>query len=127
MNRLPNRPQYKEDYKTFSEIVTQYMREKGITQAALAQKSKLSKTTISRICRDSNDKGSTYQADSAGLVMAVSVGLGLSVKEKDMLMLAAFPEQAFWNDILENHMDIDDANALLYEQGYPLLGNNNEE
>ena len=103
------------------------MREKGITQAALAQKSKLSKTTISRICRDSNDKGSTYQADRAGLVMAVSVGLGLSVKEKDMLMLAAFPEQAFWNDILENHMDIDDANALLYEPGYPLLGNNNEE
>lgn len=102
------------------------MNEKGMTQAGLVIRSGLSKTTISRICRDSNDKGDKY-TPTEPVIMALSIGLRLSSAEsKKQLLYAAFPERAYWDDILDNHLNIYEANILLEENNLPLLGNMGE-
>ena len=96
-----------------------------MTQSALVKSSALSKTTISRICRNNNDKGSSY-LPTPSVVMAVSVGLKLSPAEAKELLFAAFPEMAHWSGFLESRLTIYEANEILYENGIPLLGNNME-
>jgi len=98
------------------------MKEKGLTQSKLVKSSALSKTTISRICRNDNDKGSTY-LPTYPVAMAVSIGLRLNPTETKELFFAAFPEMAYWSDFLENSLTIDEANEILYENGLSLLGN----
>ena len=127
MNQFPNKPQYREDFRTFSEMVNQHMKDKKMKQADLVRSSGLSKATISRICRNCDNKGSTYQAESFRIVMAVCVGLKVSEADKKALFYAAFPELATWEEISNAHMDIHDANLLLYERGLPLLGKDRDE
>lgn len=124
--RLPNSPQPNQECRTLSELVNQCLKENGETQADLVKKSSLSKTTVSRICRDSDDRGSTYRTTPA-VVMALCIGLGKTGEAAQELFYAAFPEWRVWNKILKERLKIDDANMLLYEQGLPLLGNNQEE
>lgn len=98
------------------------MKEKKITQAELVTKSGLSRTTISRIFRDSNDKGSSYQAESLDVVNAVCIGLGIfDAGVKRAIFYAAFPQFSAWEHIDEMKMNIIDANIYLYDQGLPLL------
>ena len=42
--------------KTFSDAVNKYLADKGMTQADLMARGNLSKTTVGRICRNTNDK-----------------------------------------------------------------------
>ena len=124
VNNLPNQPEsinYNQ-FTTFSEGVKYYLKLKNMTQAGLSRASLLSKTIISRICRDSNDKGSTYVPTSS-VVIAVSIGLGLNIPEAEELLYAAFPERAYWPIFLENGTTTDEATEILYENGLPLLGN----
>ena len=99
------------------------MKEKGLTQADLAIRSGLTKTTISRICRNSNDKGGGYTPTEPTIV-ALSIGFRLSSAEsKKQLLYAAFPERAHWDGFLDNHLTIYEANIFLEEKKHPLLGN----
>ena len=125
MNCLPKQPQNTNKYESFSSAVVRYMKEKEMTQSDLMKTSALSKTTISRICRNNNDKGSSY-LPTPSVVMAVSVGLKLSCVEAQELFLAAFPEMRYWRDFLERQLTINAANEILYDNGLPLLGNNTE-
>ena len=125
MNQLPKQPQNTDKYVNFSSAVVRHMKEKRMTQSDLVKSSALSKTTISRICRNNNNKGSTYMPTPA-VVMAVSVGLKLSPAESKELLFAAFPEMSYWSGFLERRLTIDEANEILYDNGLPLLGSNME-
>ncbi len=115
-----------EQIKIFSSMVSALLKEKGWNAALLAKKSNLSKTTISRILRNDNDKGSTYQP-TANIVTAVSLAFELDEDGWNELMLAAFPQIQIWHEGIKRHLSIDDVNEALYEQGLPLLGNTNDE
>ena len=88
----------------------------------LADMSNLSKTTISRILRDSNDKGQTYRP-TASIVSAIAIALKVGRDGWERLLDAAFPERRIYLETLDCCGDIDEANARLYEAGLPLLGN----
>ena len=92
-----------------------------MTQADLIRKSMLTRTTVSRICRNSNDKGSTYQPTDR-IVMSVCVALGLDSEETKELFSLAFPYLKCWDKIRAEKMNIDQANSFLYDEGLPLLG-----
>jgi len=120
--RLPS------SYKTFSELVKTIMKERRISQKNLVTNSGLSRTTISRICRNSNDKGSTYQAESLSVVMAICIGLDVyDAEEQKKLFYTAFPEFSAWEHITKEKMSIVKADGYLDAQGLPLLGAKKEE
>ena len=124
INNLSNQSQItnEKNYKDFSTIVNEHLKIKGMKQTDLMKSSYLSKTTISRICRNSNDKGAAY-LPTLSVVMAISIGLNLTRAEADKLFYAAFPEMEFWGEFLDKRMDIDQANEILYDNGLSLLGN----
>ena len=125
MTYTPNQNKYKE-IKTFSGAVNQYLKQKKMTQADLISKSRLPRTTISRICRDSNDKGSCYQPTDR-VVMSVCVALELNQEETKEMFCLAFPYLPYWDEIIIQKMNLDQANDYLYDQGLPLLGYITEE
>ena len=101
--------------KTFSDAVNKYLADKGMTQADLMTRGNLSKTTVGRICRNTNDKSKDKDKDKKTpytpthrMVMTVCVALGLSKAEKDEMMRIAFPEEEVWDEILEKRMNIID-------------------
>lgn len=112
--------------KTFSSLVNDLLRERGWSAAFLARESNLSKTTVSRILRDSNDKGSTYQP-TGNIVVAVCFAFKLDEAGREKMMMAAFPQMAIWREGFQKHLSVHEVNCLLYEQGLPLLGNANDE
>lgn len=107
--------------KTFSKCVNDTMSEKGITQANLERLSLLSRTTVSRICRNCNDKGSTYQP-LLPVVCAVSIGLALNRIEAKNLLFSAFPELELLGEFLDRQLKIDEVNDILYDKGLTLWG-----
>ncbi len=119
-------PKREEQHLSFSLIVRHHLQKKGWKAAYLAQKSNLSKTTISRILRDRNDKGSSYLPTDS-VVMSISLAFGLNRNEWEELTLAAFPERIIWLDALDHHDSVANTNVRLYEQGLPLLGNVKDE
>ncbi len=114
------------NYKHFSDAVKKLLKEKVKKQSDLVNESCLSKTTVSRICRNSNDKGSTY-LPTIQIVMAVCVGLKLTRTQARELLFCAYPEMELWGDFLDNHLTIDQSNEILDYYGFPLLGNIKEE
>ncbi len=112
--------------ETFSTLVKDLLRERGWSAAFLARESNLSKTTVSRILRDSNDKGSTYQP-TANIVTAVCLAFKLDIAGWEKMMMAAFPQMAVWREGFQEHLSVHDVNCRLYEEGLPLLGNANDE
>lgn len=112
--------------ETFSNLVRGLLQEKGWNAAFLAKESNLSKTTVSRILRDSNDKGRTYQP-TENIVTAVCLAFKLDTAGWGKLLLAAFPQMAIWREGFQEHLSVHDVNDRLYEQGLPLLGNANDE
>ena len=108
--------------KSFSDIVKEFMDIKGITQSDLVKESCLSKTTISRILRDSNDKGKGY-LPTVQIVMAIFFGLKLKPDEAEKLFYYAFPSMSFMGEFLRKGLSIIEANEILYDNGLPVLGN----
>ena len=113
--------------KTFSDAVNKYLADKGMTQADLMARGNLSKTTVGRICRNTNDKGKdkdkkTPYTPTHRMVMTVCVALVLSKTEKDEMMRIAFPEEEVWDEILEKKMNLIDANMYLKERNLHELG-----
>ena len=111
--------------ETFSEVVNRLLASQtnGIENAAeLARQSNVSKTTISRICRNNNDKGAPYHP-TRNIVMATCVAFDLGGAMTKNVFDAVFPEEPLWEQILDQHMNIMQANDLLYDNNCPLLGN----
>jgi len=99
------------------------MKEKEMTQADLAIHSGLSKTTISRICRNSNDKGGRY-TPTEDVILALSIAFRLtSAESKKKLLYAAFPQRAYWDEFLDNRLNIFEVNIFLEENNLPIMGN----
>lgn len=113
-------------YKSFSELVKGLMQDKKMTAADLSRASGLSKTTISRVLRDTNDKGQTYRPTD-GIVAAIGLALGQGLDGWEKLLFAAFPERMIWRDAYLHKLSVADTNDLLYEEGLPLLGNSKLE
>lgn len=111
---------------SFSDTVMRYLKIKGMTQSDLVKTSRLPKTTVSRICRNTNDKGSSYMPD-LHTAMSVSLGLSLSPDEAEKLFFSAFPEMSFMRRFLDERLAVQQANEILYDNGLPLLGNIKEE
>ena len=107
--------------ETFSSLVRGLLQERGWNAAFLAKESNLSKTTVSRILRDSNDRESTYQP-TMNIVTAVSLAFKLDIAGWEKMKLAAFPQTAIWREGFQEHLSVHDVNDRLYEQGLPLLG-----
>lgn len=129
VNHQPEQPQNTDKNKTFysfSDAVKHYMKIKKMTQSNLVTSSRLSKTTISRIYRNTNDKGREYSS-TVSVVMAVSLGLRLNREQSEILLFAAFPEMSFWGEFVDKHLSVDDANDILYEHGANELGNIKED
>ena len=112
--------------KGFSEFVNETMATKAMRQSDLIASSLLSRTTISRICRNSNDKGSSY-VPTLSVVMAISVGLRLNREEATELFFCAFPEMEILGCSLDKQLNICQINEILYDNGLTLLGNSIEE
>ena len=115
-----------DQYKSFSELVKELMQNKEMTAADLSRASGLSKTTISRVLRDTNDKGQTYRPTD-GIVAAIGLAFGQGLDGWEKLLFAAFPERIIWRDAFINQRSVDETNDLLYDAGLSLLGNSELE
>ena len=123
-NNLLNQP-LDINLESFPNAVKRLMKEKGITQAKLAERSGLDKQAIYRICHNRNSRGGEY-IPTESVVMAISVGLGLSSTEsREQLLYAAFPERKHWDSFLDNHLSIKQINDILDENGLATLTNAN--
>lgn len=96
-----------------------------MTQADLVRASLLLKSTVCKICNNTNGKGSTYQA-SLPVIWALSIGLKLTRAEATDMLFSAFPEMELWGKFLDNRLSIYDVNYILYEAGLALWGNPKE-
>lgn len=96
-------------------------RRKKLSQIELADLSNLSRTTISRICRNSNDKGGLYQPKNLSIVVAVCIGLKLDKAESQELCFIAFPELRIWAYCIEHRLNIAATNIELDNSNLPLL------
>ena len=114
------------NFYNISDFVKYHMKIKGIKQSDLVKHSGLPKTTISRIYRNSNDKGSTYYTKNVGTLMPLSIALRLTPGERDEMLLVAMPELGYWNEFLEEEYDLSECNEVLYDNGLPLIGNTTE-
>jgi len=111
--------------ETFSTKVNQLLEKRGYKQTDLVNKTTLTKTTVSRICRDNNDKGSTY-LPSPRVIWAICYGLRLSKEETKELFMAAFPELKILLENVGSGKGIDEINEELTFFGYTLLTNSEE-
>lgn len=109
-------------FDDFTHAVLWRMNEKNLTQADLVKLSALSKTTISNILRNTNNKGKKYRP-TPEVVMAISIGLNLSNDEYLELLYLAYPQMEHMEELLEKQFSIGEANIVLYDKGLPLLGN----
>ena len=107
--------------KTFRQCVKRLMQEKVMDQKDLAAKSCLTETTISRILRNSNDKGADYRPTEQ-VVAAISLSFELGTEGYEILRRAAFPQVAIWQKALEDYKTVAGANEDLLKNGLPLLG-----
>ena len=105
----------------FSDVINDLINYKGITQSKLAELSNNLESKISRMCRNCNYKGADYRPEP-DTVMSICVGFGLDKNEASKMFYIAYPQLLFFEKILNEHMDINQANILLYDNGCKLLG-----
>jgi hypothetical protein len=105
--------------------VNDKMSKMSISQGKLAKLSCLSEAKVSRMRRNSNDRGGTYKMTVFD-VMAISIGLSLNKEEAKDFFFSAFPELELLDYFLEKKLSVEKANDILYDLGFDLLGNTNE-
>ena len=114
------RPEQRPENKTFSELVCKYRDMLGWSDAELARKSYLSKTTIHRIITNKDHRGNTYRT-SVEAVAALVIAFQLNDEEANELFHAAFPQFWVWKEARDKHYSIEETNDLLFERGFPVL------
>ena len=114
------RPEQRPENKRFSELVCKYRDMLGWSDAELARKSYLSKTTIHRIVKNNDHRGNTYRT-SVEAVAALVIAFQLNDEEANELFHAAFPQFLVWKEARDKHYSIEDTNDLLYDRGLPVL------
>ena len=87
----------------------------------LAEMSGISKATISRALRNTDDKGATYRPTEQ-MVVAISIAFKLGEEGYDALRRIAFPEVGTWYEALKDRKTVVDTNMLLYSREQRLLG-----
>jgi transcriptional regulator with XRE-family HTH domain len=107
--------------KCFSDWVRDKASEKKLTQAELIISSGLSRTTINRIFRNSNDKGSAYEV-TMPVVKLLSVVLALNREEATEMLFSAFPDMELWGHFLDKKLGIAEIDIILDENGFDLWG-----
>ena len=115
-----NQPEQRPENKRFSKLVCKYRDMLGWSDAELARKSYLSKTTIHRIVKNKDHRGNTYRT-SVEAVAALVIAFQLNDEEANELFLAAFPQFLVWKEARDKHYSIEDTNDLLYDRGLPVL------
>ena len=113
-------PEQRPENKRFSELVCKYRDMLGWSDAELARKSYLSKTTIHRIIKNKDHRGNTYRT-SVEAVAALVIAFQLDDEEANELFHAAFPQFQVWKEARDKHLSVTDTNALLAEKKLPLL------
>lgn len=110
-------PQRKQE--NFTDLVKAYLEEKGMTWAELARRSNLSKSTTTRIRKDTDYRGHIFQP-SYHDVLKVSIGLGIGAEGYQRLLEAAFPQTRELERLLK-YDNVTDAEIYLAEKGLPPL------
>ena len=113
-------PEQRPENKTFGELVCKYRDMLGWSDAELARKSYLSKTTIHRIIKNKDHRGNTYRT-SVEAVAALVIAFQLNDEEANELFHAAFPQFWVWKEARDKHYSIEETNDLLFERGFPVL------
>ena len=113
-------PEQSPENKRFSELVCKYRDMLGWSDAELARKSYLSKTTIHRIVKNKDHRGNTYRT-SVEAVAALVIAFHLNNEEANELFHAAFPQFLVWKEARDKHYSIEETNDLLYDRGFPVL------
>ena len=113
-------PEQRPENKRFSELVCKYWDMLGWSDAELARKSYLSKTTIHRIIKNKDHRGNTYRT-SVEAVAALVIAFQLNDEEANELFHAAFPQFQVWKVARDKHYSIEETNDLLYDRGFPVL------
>ena len=114
------RPEQRPENKTFGELVCKYRDMLGWSDAELARKSYLSKTTIHRIVKNKDHRGNTYRT-SVEAVAALVIAFQLNDEEANELFHTAFPQFVVWKEARDKHYSIEETNDLLYDRGLPVL------
>ena len=124
-----NKPNKNNDKRFYnlSDCVNYHMKIKNTKQSDLVNLSGLTKTTISRICRNSNDKGSAYSTKNISIIMALSIALQLTVAERNEMYIAAFPETEYWDKFLNEELNLIECNNILDDNGLAPMGNIKED
>jgi len=109
-------------FYTLSDCVKYHMKEKGLKQSDIVNSSGLTKATVSRICRNSNDKGEEYTTKDLALLIPLAIALGLTPEEKEELFVAAVPELEFLDMFLEKKYTLKKCNDSMHDYGYSPTG-----
>lgn len=101
----------------FIRVVKKYMSERNWTQKDLARACDLSESMISRMFRNDNGHGDTFDLQPY-MVMKIACGLAIGWDGYRELMEAAFSE---FTEMLEAHLPATMMNCLLEERGKPRM------
>lgn len=109
-----------ENILRFNFLLKGYLDAKGHSDAWLAQKTGLSKTTISRMVHNRDHRGRYYYPKEKSLI-AVLLALGLTEEQRWEMYYLVFPERAIYNEAMKNGYTVYQTNYLLEQQGLPTL------
>lgn len=120
-SRKPKRgPGYKKPLSAAGRLICERMDELGMRQVDLAAASGLKPSKISRIIRDSDKPGDTYEITEMD-INRISIALKWGKAGREKLRYAACPELACYDEALENHEGLVQLNCRLYDNGFPLV------
>ena len=109
-----------ENIEKFNFLLRGYLDEKGHSASWLAQKTGLSRTTISRMVNNIDHRGRYYYPKEK-TVVAVCLALRLTKEQRWELFYLVFPEQAIFTEAMNNGYTVDKTNSLLEKQHLPAL------
>ena len=124
--RNPEQSPNNNDSNTFGNLLYEYLKAQKMTQQELANKTGLSRKTISRMITNTDNRGRPYHTTEKALA-EICLALRLGEDRAMELYNAAFPEKKIWWDCIIKRETICDANAKLAKANLPLLGNVDEE
>lgn len=101
----------------FIRVVKRYMSERNWTQKDLASACDLSESMVSRMFKNDNGHGDTFDLQPY-MVMKITCGLAIGWDGYRELMEAAFPE---FMETLDAHQPATMMNGLLEERGKPRM------